>query len=382
MIDSLYFLQFACFIFMLINALILGITHLHMKWTNRRYEWSRWLILAGMTGLAIQYLLQMLLGFRAKSDDLGAVFNILVYTPCFTTISMGIYNIEATHANRRKMNIVCTCIYAAIIAVFCIGYSNSGSLNIGNWLYAMLVLFGANVAYCIYMIMIEMRKRKKMLELMTGDDMLPYVRYARASVFALFFSTLTMPFAILSTTLLYIIGPLALLSILFFNLSFVALGYNYVPTEELLDKEEEESAALADEITESSDGQDVESADSKETLPSFSQERQAAIKEKLDKWCEELGYKDTTVNMFTLSRSLNISKNELSRYFTSCLNSTFRIWLAEVRFEAAKKMMLDYPDYNNDIISAECGFSSRSYLYRIFKEKEGCSPTVWRAKIQ
>ena len=382
MMDFLYFLQFACFIFMLINALILGITHLHMKWTNRRYEWSRWLILAGMTGLAIQYLLQMLLGFRAKSDDLGAIFNILVYTPCFTTISMGIYNIEATHANRRKMNIVCACIYAAIIAVFCIGYSNSGSLNIGNWLYAMLVLFGTNVAYCIYMIMIEMRKRKKMLELMTGDDMLPYVRYARTSVFALFFSTLTMPFAILSTTLLYIIGPLALLSILFFNLSFVAMGYNYVPTEELLDKEEEESAALADEITESSDGQDVESADSKETLPSFSQERQAAIKEKLDKWCEELGYKDTTVNMFTLSRSLNISKNELSRYFTSCLNSTFRIWLAEVRFEAAKKMMLDYPDYNNDIISAECGFSSRSYLYRIFKEKEGCSPTVWRAKIQ
>ena len=382
MMDFLYFLQFACFIFMLINALILGITHLHMKWVNRRYEWSRWLILAGMMGLAIQYLLQMLLGFRAKSDDLGAIFNILVYTPCFTTISMGIYNIEATHANRRKMNIVCTCIYAAIIAVFCIGYSNSGSLNIGNWLYAMLVLFGANVAYCIYMIMIEMRKRKKMLELMTGDDMLPYVRYARASVFALFFSTLTMPFAILSTTLLYIIGPLALLSILFFNLCFVALGYNYVPTEELLDKEEEESAALADEITESSDGQDVESADSKETLQPFSQERQAAIKEKLDKWCEELGYKDTTVNMFTLSRSLNISKNELSRYFTSCLNSTFRIWLAEVRFEAAKKMILDYPDYSNDIISAECGFSSRSYLYRIFKEKEGCSPTVWRAKIQ
>lgn len=382
MMDFLYFLQFACFIFMLINALILGITHLHMKWVNRRYEWSRWLILAGMMGLAIQYLLQMLLGFRAKSDDLGAVFNILVYTPCIITISMGIYNIEATHANRRKMNIVCTCIYAAIIAVFCIGYSNSGSLNIGNWLYAMLVLFGANVAYCIYMIMIEMRKRKKMLELMTGGDMLPYVRYARASVFALFFSTLTMPFAILSTTLLYIIGPLALLSILFFNLSFVALGYNYVPTEELLDKEEEESAALADEITESSDGLDAEPTDGKENLPSFSQERQAVIKEKLDKWCEELGYKDTTVNMFTLSRSLNISKNELSRYFTSCLNSTFRIWLSEVRFEAAKKMMLDYPDYNNDIISAECGFSSRSYLYRIFKEKEGCSPTVWRAKIQ
>ena len=59
-----------------------------------------------------------------------------------------------------------------------------------------------------------------------------------------------MPFAILSTTLLYIIGPLALFSVLFFNLSFVALGYNYVPTEELLDKEAEEIAAIANEETE------------------------------------------------------------------------------------------------------------------------------------
>ncbi len=54
-------------------------------------------------------------------------------------------------------------------------------------------------------------------------------------------------FMLINALILYIIGPLALLSILFFNLSFVALGYNYVPTEELLDKEEEESAAYTDE---------------------------------------------------------------------------------------------------------------------------------------
>ena len=118
----------------------------------------------------------------------------------------------------------------------------------------------------------------------------------------------------------------------------------------------------------------------KKTYSRIVRDCQTFIKEKLDKWCEELGYKDTTVNMFTLSRSLNISRNELSRYFTSCLNSTFRLWLAEVRFEAAKKMMFDSPDFGNDIISAECGFSSHTHLYRMFKEKEGCSPTAWREK--
>ena len=131
---------------------------------------------------------------------------------------------------------------------------------------------------------------------------------------------------------------------------------------------------------ESSNGQYAEPIDDKENLQSISQERQMFIKEKLDKWCADLGYKDTSVNMFTLSRSLNISKNELSRYLSSCLNTTFRPWLAEVRFEAAKKMMLESPDFGNDIISAECGFSSRTHLYRMFKEKEGCSPTAWREK--
>ncbi|WP_153140017.1 hypothetical protein [Segatella copri] len=39
--------------------------------------------------------------------------------------------------------------------------------------------------------------------------------------------------------------------------------------------------------------------------------------------------------MVILSRSLDIYKNELARYFTSFLNSTFRLWLAEVRFAAS-----------------------------------------------
>lgn len=128
--DTLYLLQFACFLFMLVNILILGITRLHMKWMNRRYEVSRWLIIGAMVGLAIQFLMQMLLGFRAQDAAVGAVFNILVYPPCFSLISIGIYNIEATHANRRKMSIVCASIYAAILAAFCIGFIQSGNFHI------------------------------------------------------------------------------------------------------------------------------------------------------------------------------------------------------------------------------------------------------------
>ena len=57
---------------------------------------------------------------------------------------------------------------------------------------------------------------------------------------------------------------------------------------------------------------------------------------------------DTILNMVTMSQSLDIPKVERSRYFLEA-----------------------------DIISAGCGFSARTYLYRIFKLKEGCTLTGW-----
>ncbi|MCI7482725.1 MAG: helix-turn-helix domain-containing protein [Prevotella sp.] len=376
----LYLLQFACLIFMFISAFFIAVTRLHVRWINRRYEWSRWMIFAALLFMAVHFFLQMYFGFRATDEDVGAVINVLVYLPCFTLFSMAIYNIEATHTKRRKMNLICAAVYATMLAAFAVGYSFSGSLNIGAWLYVMLALFFGNIVYCIYMIIIEMNKRKKLLETMTATDMLPFIRYARASIAMLSLIAISMPFAILSTKSLYIIGPVGLLVLLFFIVNFVAFGNCYVPTEELLDRERGNGETDDDEPTTAENCASQSAADCEQSAQRLSAERSAFIQAALDKWCADMGYKDSSVNMLTLSHSLDINKNELSQFFSQCQNTTFRIWLSEIRFNAAKKMMKEFPDYNNDIISAECGFSSRSYLYRIFKEKEGCTPVEWRAK--
>lgn len=381
----LYLLQFACLIFMFISAFFIAVTRLHVRWINRRYECSRWMIFSALLFMAVHFFLQMYFGFRAMGEDVGAVINVLVYLPCFTLFSMAIYNIEATHTKRRKMNLICAAVYAAMLAAFAVGYSFSGSLNIGAWLYVMLALFFGNIVYCIYMIIIEMNKRKKLLETMTATDMLPFIRYARASIAMLSLIAISMPFAILSTKLLYVVGPLGLLITLFFIVNFVAFGNYYVPTEELLDRERgngetDDEDNADDEPTTAESCASQSAADCDQSAQHLSAERSAFIQAALDKWCADMGYKDSSVNMLTLSHSLDINKNELTQFFSQCQNTTFRIWLSEIRFNAAKRMMMENPDYSNDIISSECGFSSRSYLYRVFKEKEGCTPIAWRDK--
>ena len=384
--DSLFLLQFASFIFMLVNAAYIGLSSLHSRWKNKRYERSRWMMFFALIGLAVQYLLQMRLGLRASGDDAGAVVNMLVYTPCFTLISKAIYNVEATHNRRRGINTVSSLLYAAILMAFAFGYWCAGNLHIGIWLYVMLFFYSVSMIYFVITNIREMTKRRKMLETLTASDMLPYVRYSRASLFILCSTVLFMPAAILSTTLLYIVGPVVLLALLFFNVTFISLGSSYVPTEELLENDTESMAETYEmdlaytseeqaDSEQSSANRDV-SAYSRPT--SLSAERCEEIGRLLDEWCSEQGYKDSAVNMLSLSYTLHVSKNELTRYFDQCLGSTFRVWLSDIRFNAAKEMMKNFPDYSNDVISAECGFSARTQLYRIFKTKLGCTPTAWR----
>lgn len=441
--DHLFLLQFACFLFMLFNAFTLAVTRLQARWLNPRYERARWLIFVGIMGLAAHYLMQMRYGFRAVDDAVGATVNALVYAPCFSLISLGIFHIEATHVRRGRVYAVCAAINLAILACFFIGFLQHGEMRIGAWLYAMLALFAANVVYCIVVIVREIIKRRRLLETMAGGDIMPYVRYSRASLLILFFPAVVSPFAIISTKLLYFFAPLGLMAILFFVLSFVALGYSYQPKESLLDEEAEEKVSPAvvvaqqektvaqqavaahgvsspdvaspgvvspgeaapaneahpgvtsanaphanaphagttpDNAFHADAAHAADQAEETQTASLMPEDRRKQIQQRLDEWCAAMGYKDGGVNLLSLSHAIHVSKDELTIYFDQSLKTTFRIWLSDIRFAAAKKMMIANPDYSNDIISSECGFTSRTHLYRIFKAREACTPTVWRER--
>lgn len=104
------------------------------------------------------------------------------------------------------------------------------------------------------------------------------------------------------------------------------------------------------------------------------------MEQALKKWCEEERYKDSAVNIYSLATKLGYKKNELTEYFNQSEHTNFRTWLSDIRFNEAIRMMQAYPDYSIDAISTECGFSSHTWIYRIFKQKTGMSPSQWRKK--
>ncbi len=365
--DKLFLLQFACFIYMMISAAFIGISRLHVCWENNKYERSRWMLCASMLILAGHFLSQMIFGWRASGDDLGAIINVLVYAPCIMLVVMAIYNIEAVQANHKKLSTIGLISYLAIILSLVIGYVQYDGLHIGSWIYVIQIIFLGTNLYYTWVIINEMKKRRRLYDTLTASDMIPYQRYSNASLYIICIPSIFTPIVIISTQLLLIFGPLLLLALLFFNMSFVALGNSYHPTEALID---DEAGKVTEEADEKSNTQVIQ----------LSEQQIAEIEGKLEKWCAECNYKDPAVNMLTLSRAIDVPKYYLSQYFVSRLNTTFRIWLSDIRYKAAQDMMLEYPDYSNDVVSIECGFSSRTHLYRIFKLRAKCTPTEWREK--
>lgn len=240
-------------------------------------------------------------------------------------------------------------------------------MHVGEWLYVMLALFAVTIMYSTYTTVIEMRYHRKIIEENTTEDLLPFDRYTYTTYGLAGIMVLAKVGAICYRPLLYCVGSLMLFSLISFTISFLGYGYNMIPAEVRL---ELDTADEPLEVMEESEEVGLGS------------EKISIIESMLASWCDKGGYRDSTVNMPMLSVKLGIPRNELSLYFENCLKSSFRIWLSDIRFKEAQRMLLEECRYSNDTISSECGFSSHAHLYKIFKAKTGLTPGQWRDSVR
>lgn len=366
--NTLFLVQFACCIIVSMLGLILVLSRFQIRWTNRRYEVSRWLLAFSMFVLAGHYVLQMVCGFRAKGDDIGAVVNVLFYSPVSFFISYATYNLICYRGGRKKFALLGCVSYALILICFFFGYKDTPrGMHMGEWLYVMLALFAVTIMYSTYTTVIEMRYHRKIIEENTTENLLPFDRYTYTTYGLAGIMVLAMVGAICCRPLLYCVGPLMLFSLISFTISFLGYGYNMIPAEVRL---ELDTADEPLEVMEESEEVGLGS------------EKISIIESMLASWCDKGGYRDSTVNMPMLSVKLGIPRNELSLYFENYLKSSFRIWLSDIRFKEAQRMLLEECRYSNDTISSECGFSSHAHLYKIFKAKTGFTPGQWRDSVR
>lgn len=368
--NILFLTQFACFIISGMLALLLILTRFQIRWPNRRYEVSRWLMCGAMLALTFHFVLQMAFDIRAKSDAIGAVVNILFYAPIEYLISYATFNLICYRSGRKRIGLFCSLSYALIVICFLMGFIGvvpKGSMHIGFWLYLMLAIFTLTIIFCIIVTFREMQHHRKIILDNTAEDMLPFDSFACVSYVSMGICCLALMAGIISRAILLVIAPLVLLSVVVFIVSFVGYGFNIMPLDNMLEQQIEEEA------------EEEEPAEEEEEVDEgLTPERIAKIETLLAEWCKNGGFRDSAMNMPMLASMIRIHRKDLSAYFEDYLQSSFRVWLSDIRFQKAQSMLREETRYSNQTVSIECGFSSHAHLYKVFKAKTGMTPIQWR----
>lgn len=368
--NILFLTQFACFIISGMLALLLILTRFQIRCPNRRYEVSRWLMCGAMLALTFHFVLQMAFDIRAKSDAIGAVVNILFYAPIEYLVSYATFNFICYRKGRKRIGLFCSLSYALIVICFLMGFIGvvpKGSMHIGFWLYLMLAIFTLTIIFCYIVTFREMQYHRKIILDNTAEDMLPFDSFACVSYVFMGICCLALMAGIISRAILLVIAPLVLLSVVVFIVSFVGYGFNIMPLDNMLEQqieeeaEEEEPAEVEEEVDEG-----------------LTPERIAKIENLLAEWCKNGGFRDSAMNMPMLASMICVNRKDLSAYFEDYLQSSFRVWLSDIRFQKAQSMLREETRYSNQTVSIECGFSSHAHLYKVFKAKTGMTPIQWR----
>lgn len=367
--DYLLIIQTGSLVLTACTGLMLALSRVHLLSPVRKYEVSRWFLVASAFILSLHYFLQIHFGFRASGDDVGAVVNILFYAPVTYMLSFAMVNLNGNH-NYRKRYLICSSIsYAVILLTFLAGFITYGTLHIGHFLDAMGVEFFLSVLYAVVDPFKENRHMRQELESDTAGDLRVYRTFMFTGTIILLIVGILVPAIIFMRPLLFVLGPLFLIMLFVYYVNFIGLGFNLSSFADILTRQE---SAIQPEVS----SQEQQIIDEEMT-----DQESDAIQASINAWIERGGYSNPDVTLSRLAKVLNCSTQELSHYISCRQGSTFRVWLSKIRLEEAKRMLVNKSDATIESIAEECGFSSRSYFQNTFKAETGFTPREWRFKM-
>lgn len=99
---------------------------------------------------------------------------------------------------------------------------------------------------------------------------------------------------------------------------------------------------------------------------------------RIKEWIDAKRFTKKGITIGDVAKRTKTNRTYLSNYINQNEEKSFREWIAILRVEESKQLMLDFPEKNISEIGEMVGFSDRSNFGRNFRIYVGISPSVWR----
>jgi AraC-like DNA-binding protein len=135
-------------------------------------------------------------------------------------------------------------------------------------------------------------------------------------------------------------------------------------------KKEKEEKAEGEEVTATS-----------RTKKPFKEDFRDILRPRIAVWVKAKAYTHEQYTLEELASSLYTNKTYLSTFIKEEYDMNFSGWVASLRIDEAKRIMMKEPEKRLQEVAFECGFSSLAYFSSVFSKSEGISPSAWQREF-
>ena len=326
------------------------------------FRLSRRLMGTALLVLSANYCVHLFCTIRLTDLSATIVMNLVTYFLCYWLFSSGMMTLLDNRYLTPRRCLIHLCMwlgYSALACVLLFGLPR-GILQHGG----MAVLALWLVVYGVFLsvrILRTYRKTIRMFENTQSDDIGAYIRWLSIFTYwAVIFGVGCGLLTFLPDRYVYI----WILSSIPFYVYLYCCYQNYMlfyeTVETAIQKERGEEA-------------EQEAADLSAAVPPYHSDIALCI----STWIDGEGYRKPGLTLQDVAQQIHTNRTYLSEYINTVYQQSFRDWIAGLRIEYAKRLMLEQPHLKMLEISVASGFLSLSHFTKTFSEKENCSPARW-----
>ena len=135
-------------------------------------------------------------------------------------------------------------------------------------------------------------------------------------------------------------------------------------------KKEEDEEAEREEVTATS-----------RTKKTYKEDFRNILRPRIAAWVKAKAYTHEQFTLEELAARLYTNKTYLSTFIKDEYDMNFSGWVASLRIDEAKRIMMKEPEKRLQEVAFECGFSSLAYFSSVFSKSEGISPSAWQREF-
>ena len=317
---------------------------------------ARWMMAAGTGLIAVQFLLQYIFGFRQMGVTQGVCCNLIFFTPATLLCGMAILYVQRQGrvTLREWMTGGGICALAILLLM---GVALLDGIPLREE--SPLLRWSEYVASVLYVMMQSyIFKHQYMTYKRLEQAVDEYYDRSRRDLFGwMGWSMKTMAvLAFFVPVVIFMKGaPLVLFSIAY----FFAIAYSTISLYSYGISKDVERVEEAEEVV----NQEIRPRDI-----------DPAITEAIDRWKANAHYREHNLTLGIVARQMGVPQRQLQEWLRQSEYGKLAGLVTTLRIEEAKRVLKEHPDWSTESVANYCGFSSREYFHRTFRQMTGMTP--------